>query len=269
MHLPLIINVAALHREMPNDDLLLLDVRSQADYQACHIATALWFDKTQVNRAENNTSGLLPETETLTQALQTVGFQPHQTVVVYGHATAPDVGRVVWTLYAFGIQNIVLLDGGFNAWQAADLPITTQAKIAMATTAVSLQRPTPAIACTSHSLLAALDDANVKILDARTTAEYTGEEKRSTFGGHIPGAIHLPWQAVINEQGDALQDTQQLEILFADLGLAKTDVIYTYCQSHQRSAIIAVVLMHLGYQQVIGYPGAWSDWGNQAALPKA
>jgi len=44
--------------------------------------------------------------------------------------------------------------------------------------------------------------------------------------------------------------------------VAKNKLIITYCHTHQRSAHSYIVLKSLGYPNVKGYHGAWSDWGN-------
>ena len=51
------------------------------------------------------------------------------------------------------------------------------------------------------------------------------------------------------------------------LGVTPDRQIITYCQTHHRSSLIYVVLKHLGYDKVKGYPGSWSDWGNRQDTP--
>jgi len=36
---------------------------------------------------------------------------------------------------------------------------------------------------------------------------------------------------------------------------------------HHRSAHTWLMLRHLGFERVRGYPGAWSDWGNAPDVP--
>jgi thiosulfate/3-mercaptopyruvate sulfurtransferase len=51
------------------------------------------------------------------------------------------------------------------------------------------------------------------------------------------------------------------------LGLAKDRELIVYCQSHHRSAFSYVMLRALGYEDVKGYPGSWSEWGNRGDTP--
>lgn len=271
--LPLIISSHELHQLLAQDseEFLILDIRSEKAFFDGHIPTAIWFDKAVVNRTVDKTSGLLPEQATLSKALDAISYRPNKPIIVYSNATAPDVGRVVWTLLAFGIKHIALLDGGISAWQANGFTLSKQATESLDAnkSEIQLTSPIAEMVCNSEQLLIALKSGNSKILDVRSRAEYHGEDNRSEFAGHIPTAINFPWDEILDAHGVSLKDITTLENMFSSLGLTKEDTIYTYCQSHQRSAIIAIVLMHLGYRHVIGYPGAWSDWGNQADLPKA
>jgi thiosulfate/3-mercaptopyruvate sulfurtransferase len=51
------------------------------------------------------------------------------------------------------------------------------------------------------------------------------------------------------------------------LGLTPDREIICYCQSHHRSAFSWLMLKSLGYENVKGYPGSWSDWGNRPDAP--
>ncbi len=77
----------------------------------------------------------------------------------------------------------------------------------------------------------------VTLLDVRTRQEYDG--------GHIPGALLLPYDEV----------EQQAAALLPD----KSRKIVVYCRSGRRSAIAAETLGRLGYEKVSDF-GAVSRW---------
>ena len=64
-----------------------------------------------------------------------------------------------------------------------------------------------------------------------------------------------------------LKPDDVLRNAFENLGATPDKQIVVYCQSHHRSAHTYNVLKHLGYENVQGYPGAWSDWGNDPNTP--
>lgn len=85
------------------DALIVLDVRSDAEWRAGHLPRALHLE-----------AGRLP-----TEALP---FSPDSRLVVHcGHADRSTVGISV--LEQRGYRNLMLLDGGFSGWQAADYPV--------------------------------------------------------------------------------------------------------------------------------------------------
>lgn len=74
--------------------------------------------------------------------------------------------------------------------------------------------------------------------------------------GHLPGARHLPHDAVAARAATVLPD--------------KTVPVVVYCASHtcRNSHIAALELQRLGYTDVSVYPGGKQDW-SEAGLPLA
>ncbi|MFO1352680.1 MAG: rhodanese-like domain-containing protein [Gammaproteobacteria bacterium] len=95
-----------------------------------------------------------------------------------------------------------------------------------------------------------------------------GIDVRAARGGHIPGALNLNWLEAI-DRGRALRfkPDDDLRALLAGRGVTPDKEIMPYCQTHHRSSHTYMVLKHLGFPRVCAYPGAWSEWGNDPALP--
>ena len=64
-----------------------------------------------------------------------------------------------------------------------------------------------------------------------------------------------------------LQPDPVLRQLLDARGVTPDKEVIVYCQTHHRSAHTYWVLRHLGYGRVRGYPGAWSEWGNDPDMP--
>ncbi len=112
-----------------------------------------------------------------------------------------------------------------------------------------------------------LNTAELGILDVRSAAEYDGTDIRSAMGGHVPGARHLEWTELLDQNGRLLED-EELRAKLAPLDLPEDGIVVVYCQTHQRSAVTYVALKHLGYTDVRALDGAWSNWGNRSDTPK-
>ncbi len=263
----LIISTDELTTLITKQDILLVDVRDAASYAAGHITGAHHFDLSLMNSKQPPVVGLLPSAASLTTAMQTLGLKQGQKVVVYDDIGGPPSGRFCWTLKAFGHNNLAMLDGGVNAWQNSGHPLTD----ALPPKAQGDFQATlnEAIIANRENILQTLTDQSALVIDTRTAAEYSGEDIRSAKGGHIPGAVHLDWQES-KDPDNAMRfksNDDLLALLHARNISEQEQTIICYCQSHQRSALMCILLESLGFKHVKGYPGAWSDWGNQSDTP--
>jgi thiosulfate/3-mercaptopyruvate sulfurtransferase len=106
------------------------------------------------------------------------------------------------------------------------------------------------------------------LVDARSPPEYSGEKRLAQRGGHIPGAVNFDWINAMDMQNNLrLKPAEVLSQSLAGLGVTQDKEVIVYCQTHHRSAHTYIVLKSLGYTKIKGYPGSWSEWGNQGDTP--
>ena len=262
----LILDNKKLLQLLDQKNVRIVDLRAKEAYLVNHIEGALHFDASLFNRSNPPIIGLLPSLEEFNAAVSELGVTSDQLVVAYDDATSPLVGRFVWVMLAFGHTKAAMLNGGYQNWLAHDGAVSTAAP--------SVQ-PQPYQGKLQNSrivdanyLMNNLHKDSACILDARSPAEYAGEDCRSARGGHIPGAININWMDLkLGKNPLLFKSDDELEAMLSKAGIAKDMEIVAYCQSHQRSALVCVVLEHLGYGNIKGYPGAWSDWGNRQDTP--
>ena len=121
---------------------------------------------------------------------------------------------------------------------------------------------------TRQFILDHLSDDNVVILDTRNPAEYNGVKVFAQRGGHIPGAVNIEWTEAMDKQHDMrLKPEAELRQMLEQHGITPDKTVVVHCQTHHRSAHTYMVLKSLGYENVKGYPGSWSDWGNEPNTP--
>jgi thiosulfate/3-mercaptopyruvate sulfurtransferase len=113
-------------------------------------------------------------------------------------------------------------------------------------------------------------------VDVRSPDEYTGvkthmidyPQEGTLRGGHIKGALSVPWARAANADGTFKSADELRAIYESEQGLEPGDDIVTYCRIGERSSHTWFVLTHLlGYDKVRNYDGSWTEWGNSVRAP--
>jgi len=113
------------------------------------------------------------------------------------------------------------------------------------------------------------------LVDVRSPKEFTGEitappeypNEHAQRGGHIPGAVNIPWSQAVREDG-TFKEVADLRKLYEAQGVTRDKDIITYCRIGERSSFTWFVLRYLlGYDRVRNYDGSWTEWGNLVRNP--
>jgi thiosulfate/3-mercaptopyruvate sulfurtransferase len=168
-------------------------------------------------------------------------------------------------LTEFGHGEVALMDGGFEAWVGEGRPLE-KGPVAPTTArfrAGASARP-PGIG--KAEIRERLTDPLLTVVDARSPEEYDGRTRRAARGGHIPGAVLLPWDGNLDQTGH-LRPVDEIRARAAASGLRPDTEIAVYCQGGVRAAHTAWALQRAGFDRVRIYDGSWADWGNDPAMP--
>ena len=265
--LPLVCEVHELTAVLDNPELLIVDLSSVDDYTRGHIPGARHVDYPEILGASPPVMGLLPDLQTFAAVLARIGWTPDKHVVACDNEGGGRAARLLWTLEIAGHKKISLLNGGMHAWTGGELPLTTS-KPEPGTGTVDIKWSNTSLIADRDFIENNLANPDVTFLDARTPAEYAGTDIRAARGGHIPGATNLNWLDCMdrNNQLRLLPDAE-LQQMLDERNIKPDQDIVNYCHTHHRSALNYLILKKLGYPKVRGYPGSWSDWGNQPETP--
>ena len=257
--------------------VIVWDVRSAAEYDRGHIPGAVNLGDAGSVLRNVNTEDFLPVPE-LEKLLGQAGIDPAKEVIVYGSRGNPYAYFGQYTMQYFGGREARVFHDGIDGWRAAGKPVATAAT-RLPPVALHLT-PAPAGTVTTVEVVARLKDPGVQIIDARTAKEFSGEDIRAIRGGHIPGAVNIPFEhnwvdpdaasklarkEVADNAGMSLKPRSDLKGLYAKLDPEKETVVY--CQSGVRAAETAAVLSELGFKNVKVYDSSWLGYGNTLDAP--
>lgn len=258
-----LVDAAWLQQQGDAADLVIVDVRSRADYQHGHIPGA-------ISMPLRFTAGRPPRVDMVASQrdiealLGAAGIAPDNAVLLYDDGGFLDAARAVWVLELYGHARVALLDGGLPAWQAAGGSLQLE-PIQRAATAYHAEVE-PGRLATLVSTRVAIGSPDVQIVDARSAAEFAGTKTRSRHAGHIPGAVNIPSSDNIDHAGPVphLKSREQLAALYA--GLDPDKRVIAYCNKGRDAALTNFVLKELGYD-VSAFDGGWYEWGNRDDTP--
>lgn len=244
-----------------------IDLRPTEAFKAGHLPGALALDYPLLIERRDPILGLMPPTAQLCTVLSRAGLNADQDVLAYDDEGGGRACRLLWTLDVLGHRGrLLLLDGGYSAWKATGVTAEQSASNPNTTHYESTFHAN--CLATLDTLRNSLNDVNCRLLDCRSAGEYKGVVVRAQRGGHIPGATNIDWTEAMTTNR-RLKPREELTALYAAKGITPDHEIVTYCHSHHRSAHTYFVLKWLGFPNVKGYAGSWSEWGNRSDTPVA
>jgi len=253
----LAVSVSWLQQHMNDNGLVVVDARPADAYAKGHLANAVSLPVTETFDPDQKKN--FPDTKAKLEALfGSHGIGDSNQVVVYDNGKETPAARLFWTLEYSGHKHVSVLDGGIGTWQAAGGAVIADAVTPKAATFhASID---PARMPTRETCTAALGNPKKVVLDARSAAEYRGEDMRAKRSGHMPGAVNIEWKANFNDL--TLKSADELSEMYSSAGVTKDKEVIAHCQTGQRSSVTYLVLRMLGYPKVGNYAGSWVEWGN-------
>jgi thiosulfate/3-mercaptopyruvate sulfurtransferase len=210
----------------------------------------------------------LPDPAALLRRLGDWGVDADTSVVVYDDLGGAFAARLWWLLRWLGHRDVRLLDGGIQAWSAAGGALTTEAPVREPRNFVP--RIDADAWVSTPDLLRLLAEGRIQVIDARAPARFRGEsEPIDPVAGHIPGAINLPLQGNLGEDGGFLPAPLLRERFLAAIGTRDPQEIAHSCGSGVNAChnLLAMEVAGLGGSRL--YAGSWSEWIRSPERPVA
>jgi thiosulfate/3-mercaptopyruvate sulfurtransferase len=160
-----------------------------------------------------------------------------------------------------------VLNGGWAAWRAAQLPVEAGAARAASPGDLTARLGQRRLYVADEVMVALAAPDPAVVVDVRAAERYSGEtEPMDPVAGHIPGAVNLPSTANLDASGRFLTP----EVLAERFAAARVDTSsIVYCGSGITAAHTLLALAHAGLGDGGLYAGSWSDWISDPARPVA
>ena len=273
---PYLVSTQWLSKRLQDPQTIVIDTRfsladpelGQKEYQTGHIPGAYYLDLNQDLSSPIDKHGgrhPLPDWSAFAAKLNRIGIRsaPPSHIVIYDDSRFAFAARLWWMLRYLGHEQVSILDGGIQAWKAANLPLSQETPSPQAGDFLpNIQKDWTVDIRTVRQRK---DGLGVTIVDARSPERFRGEvEPIDPIAGSIPGAINAFWKNVSTEDG-YLKSPEELADYWS--GLNPMDRIIVYCGSGVTACVNLFSMAIAGHPMYKLYPGGWSDWCSY--LPEA
>ncbi len=210
----------------------------------------------------------LPHPATFCLRLGALGISNNTQVVAYDETGGVYASRLWWMLRWVGHTNVAVLDGGWQAWNKAGLPVTVAQPVIAPTTFSGKAQTQSAV--DSAQVLANLQDRKALLLDARSSDRYRGEnETLDPVAGHIPGAANRFFKLNLDTDGRFKAPTALKQEFGTMLNGHAPDAIVHQCGSGVTACHNLLAMEVAGLAGSRLYPGSWSEWVSDRRRPVA
>lgn len=231
-------------RRLVDEGATVLDTRSTVRFLIGHLPGAVsvgW----RIGVVGGLRSGTLGAPADVARAFAAVGVRDDRPVLVVGAWTDGwgEEGRVAWDLAYLGHPDVNVLIGGAEAWTGpwSYGPTRPEAGDFGATVRDEVRADRDDIAA-----------GNALVVDVREPDEFDGSNLyQAAYGGHVPGAVNIPWRTMLDGSGATLPTDRPLIV---------------YCTGGVRSAMAWLWLTNRGYT-VANDDGGWWAWAATEPRP--
>ena len=264
-------------RTRPGDGLVVLDATTllpgerfdpRDAFAQAHLPGARFLDLDAFSDPEGDLPHMVPSQGRFARLASALGVSNDTEVILYDQTGVASAARAWWLFGLFGHDRTRVLDGGLPCWRDEER---------------ALERGEPAPAADKRYVpafrarrLAGLGDvaelshgAGVRLLDARSRGRFEGsapEPRAGLPGGHIPGAVSLPFGELLTAERRFLPPGA-LRARFAAAGVGEGDPVVTTCGSGLTASVLSLGLVVAGYRPGALYDGSWTEWA-QAEVPR-
>jgi len=269
-----LVDAAWLMRHLREPDVVVLDctngaawsardrcyrtISGETEWRPAHIPESRHVDFTNrgLSGASHKYRNSLPLAQKFAAALGQLGVSADSRVVLYDDAGSQWACRVWLMLRWIGFDRAAVLDGGWQGWKAAGGPEASDSVAVTGTPLLPIRLRNTFI--TKQDLSERLAGGAL-LIDALTPEQYSGHKPALGLKGHIPGAINIPAESLLDLASKCFLPPAELARLFPAQSGRKTVV---YCGSGIAASSVAFVLIGLGLSEPVLYLPGLQEWAD-------
>jgi len=252
------------------------------EYEESHIPGALYLD---TNRLESSHDWNRRSPEELEQALCSLGITRDTTVVLYGRDTEGDANekwpgrragqiaasRAAMILRYSGVDDVRLLDGGYDWWVRAGYPLETVVREPTPVSSFGVQIPLrpEVIVDIDEAKQILADREHAALVSVRTWNEHIGKVSGYNYinpAGRIAGdiwgncgsdAYHMQHYRNVD---NTMRAYPEIASIWEGVGITPDKRVAFYCGTGWRASETWFYAYLMGWQQAAVYDGGWFEW---------
>ncbi len=271
---PPLVSTKWARENLENDDVRFIEVDVDTSvYETGHLPGAVGWNWTeQLQDPVRRDVASKTQVETL---LREAGVSDDTTVVLYGDNDNWFASYAFWLLKyrGFPTDRLRLLDGGRTALEREDQPLTKETK-SFSNGDVTLGEERDEIRAYRDDVLPSEGGQDQPLVDVRSADEFTGKilappglDETAQRGGHIPGAVNIPWSQAVDEETGRFKGPDELEALYGAAGAGPDTETIAYCRIGERSSHTWFALHEILGWPTRNYDGSWTEYGNLVNAP--
>ena len=239
----------------------------RAEFDAGHIPGAGYLDlQGELSDPASKLRFTLPSPRQFEAVLSQKGVGNEHRVILYSHTNIWWATRLWWMFRAMGFDNVAVLNGGWEKWQAEGRPTSTAPS--RYAPARFVAHPRPELLATKDEVLAAIGSGDMCVVNALSPNQHNGSSPVS-YGrpGRIKGSINLPAAALVDKATNTYLAPEELRRLADQIGALGAKRVITYCGGGIAATNDAFALALLGRADVAVYDASLSEWAADPTLP--
>ena len=260
-----------------NDDIFVIEVNAKLSESNEHIPSALVWDLHQT--FENSITLDVINDIQFKNLMEKNGINNDSTIILYGDGDNRSATYAFWVFKYYRHNSVKILDGSIKKWKNDgniidfENDISGRQKIQTKSN-YEVKNPDLTIRITKDQILKNVE--NFSIIDVRTFDEFLGKSDGISTAiegdsirrrGRIPGAKHLEWTQLLNDDG-TFKSIDKISEIVRQKNIVDSEEIITYCRLGVRASYVWFALKYLlGFSEVKNYDGSWTEWGNSVGVP--